>query len=333
MGGVAGSKLAVAVTGAGGLGQIGFTGDPHLLDEELTSARRQLRNHKLANETGSGHVLPLGTGIIVVGTPVEEFISVISKHNPAVVWLSFGTAAEFQEWTTKIRQDSPLTKIWVQLGSVGAALEAARGCRPDALVLQGSDAGGHGHESGASIVSLIPEVCDAFRAGGLPDIPLIAAGGIMDGRGVAAALALGASGVVMGTRFLGAEEAKAPSQFRQAILEASDGGQSMARSRAFDAMWGPNPWPETYDGRCLKNSMYQSIKDGLSTEEARRKLYQDLRGQNVSPQDTMSIWAGTGVGMVKKVEKAADIVSQVRKAARETIMLLGMTVERSADED
>jgi len=103
-------------------------------------------------------------------------------------------------------------------------------------------------------VSLIPEVADALRAAGLPDIPLVAAGGITDGRGNAAALALGVSGVVMGTRSLGAEEANVPPSFRRAIFEASDGGEVTAWCRAFDAMWGHNMWPPLYDGRCLKNT-------------------------------------------------------------------------------
>ncbi|EAQ82918.1 hypothetical protein CHGG_10736 [Chaetomium globosum CBS 148.51] len=306
MSGVAGSRLAVACDS--------------LLEAWVKSASQAIRC------CSTKHILPVGAGFIVFGTPLDEFLPVIARHNPAVAWLSFGTAAEFQEWAAGIRQCSPQTKIWIQLGSVTAAVEAARRCQPDALVLQGSDAGGHGHESGASIVSLIPEVADALRAKMLPDIPLIAAGGIMDGRGTAAALALGASGVVMGTRFLGAEEASVPSSFRNAILEASDGGEATARSRAFDAMWGHNMWPPLYDGRCLKNTTYQRVKDGMSHDEARLALYRDLEGrtdQQVSAKDSMTIWAGTGVGMVNKVERAADIVCQVRTSALETIAALG----------
>jgi NAD(P)H-dependent flavin oxidoreductase YrpB (nitropropane dioxygenase family) len=68
MSGVAGSRLAVAVTRAGGLGQIGFTGDPMVLDKELTNARRQLQKHELANESKDGRLLPIAAGIIVFGT-------------------------------------------------------------------------------------------------------------------------------------------------------------------------------------------------------------------------------------------------------------------------
>ncbi|KAJ2979750.1 hypothetical protein NQ176_g3064 [Zarea fungicola] len=329
MSGVAGSRLAVAVTCAGGLGQIGFTGDADAFDEELATAKLQLQNRKLKNQTCDDHILPIGAGIIVFGTPIEEFIPVIAKHTPAVVWLSFATAVEFQRWTTRIRQASPLTKVWIQVGSATAALEAAHHCRPDALVLQGSDAGGHGHESGASIIPLIPEVTDVLHNEGLVDIPLIAAGGIMDGRGTAAALALGALGVVMGTRFLGAEEAKVPPEFRKAIFESWDGAESTARSTAFDAMWGPNPWPELYNGRCLKNLIYENVKDGLSEEAARIQLHHYLRSrslQDIPAKDMMSIWAGTGVGLVREIEKAADIVDGVRNSAQKTIMTLSKTM-------
>ncbi|KAH7133956.1 Nitronate monooxygenase-domain-containing protein [Dactylonectria macrodidyma] len=170
----------------------------------------------------------------------------------------------------------------------------------------GSDAGGHGHESGASIVPLIPEVVDTLRDGGFPDISLIAAGGIMDGRATAAALALEASGVVLGTRFLGGEEAKVPAEFHKIIFETSDGDESTARSRAFDAMWGLNIWPDIYDGRCLKNSMYQNVKHRMFDKEARIELQRDLEqqaSQDVSIKNSMSNWASTGVGMVNKIER------------------------------
>ncbi|OQE82046.1 hypothetical protein PENNAL_c0038G01987 [Penicillium nalgiovense] len=124
-------------------------------------------------------------------------------------------------------------------------------CRPDALALQGVDAGGHEHGNGASIVSLIPEVADALSDLGIYYLPLIAAWGIVDGRGCAFAFALGASGIVMGTRFLAAKNASVPAVYRDAIFEASDGGETTARSRVFDEIWGPNVRPKKYDGRCF----------------------------------------------------------------------------------
>ncbi|KAF7177638.1 hypothetical protein CNMCM7691_005999 [Aspergillus felis] len=315
MSGAATSKLAVAVTRAGGLGQIGFLDDKGMLSTELEKTKRQLSDFTVPNGT-----LPIGVGVIVFGSPVSHWLSLFAAYKPAVVWLSFGTSGEFQEWTTELRRVSPDTKIWVQVGSVAAALDTARACQPDALVLQGNDAGGHGHASGASIISLLPEVCDVLHEHRMSQIPLIAAGGIVDGRGVAAAIMLGAAGVVMGTRFLAAEETSLPREYREAIIDAVDGGVATVRSRVFDEIWGPSPWPELYDGRCLRNASYDDVAAGIPIQEVVRRFYLRLReGQDkgLDVKEAGSVWAGTGVGLVKKIEDAATIVCQVRlEAAR-----------------
>ncbi|KAE8405663.1 hypothetical protein BDV37DRAFT_292886 [Aspergillus pseudonomiae] len=319
MSGAATSDLAVAVTRAGGLGQIGFLDSKRSLAGQLERAKHQLQDVMNTRKDTPEPVLPVGVGMIVFDSPVTHWLSLFSKYKPAVVWLSFAATDEFKLWTEGIRKVSPYTQVWIQVGSVSAAVEAARVCRPDALVLQGSDAGGHGHALGASVISLLPEVADVLRDRGIEDVSLIAAGGIMDGRGVAAAMMLGAAGVVIGTRFLGAEETELPHQFRQAVFDASDGGQATVRSRVFDEMWGPSPWPELYDGRCLRNSSYDYVKRGMSMSDMRIQLHRDLqdaRGQQLDFKETVTVWAGTGVGMVKKSERAADMVEQVQSEAR-----------------
>ncbi|KAB8271902.1 hypothetical protein BDV30DRAFT_249807 [Aspergillus minisclerotigenes] len=319
MSGAATSDLAVAVSRAGGLGQIGFLDSKRSLAGQLERAKHELHDIMNAQKDIPEPVLPVGVGMIVFGSPVAHWLSLFSKYKPAVVWLSFATTDEFKVWTEGIRKASPYTQVWIQVGSVSAAVEAAQACRPDALVLQGSDAGGHGHALGASVISLLPEVADVLRDRGLDDVSLIAAGGIVDGRGVSAAIMLGAAGVVMGTRFLGAEETELPRQFREAVFDASDGGQATVRSRVFDEMWGPSPWPEVYDGRCLRNSSYEYVKRGMSMSDMRIQLYRDLQGtqgQQLDFKETITVWAGTGVGMVKKSDRAADIVEQVRCEAR-----------------
>ncbi|KAF3385034.1 hypothetical protein F1880_003112 [Penicillium rolfsii] len=209
--------------------------------------------------------------------------------------------------------------------SVKAALDVAQASHPDALVLQGSDAGGHGHQDGASIVSLVPEVMDTLVQHGISDIPLIAAGGIVDGRGTAAALTLGASGVVMGTRFLAAPETRIPRVYRDAIFQASDGGQATARSRVFDEIWGPNHWPTTYDGRCLRNKVYDRYVSGEDINQIREWLYSAMNesgDRSLEVHDMGSLWAGTGVGMVNTVQMAGDIVRTVRDDAWERMRSL-----------
>jgi nitronate monooxygenase len=142
------------------------------------------------------------------------------------------------------------TRIWVQVGSVNEAIAVAKGLSPDVLVLQGSDAGGHGLTHSGSIMALIPETYDALsQLPGARDIALMAAGGIMDGRGLAAARMLGAHGVVMGTRFLASMESTIAKGYQKEILQASDGGLSTVRSTVYDHARGIHGWPERYNGR------------------------------------------------------------------------------------
>ena len=315
MGGFAGGDLAAAVTRAGGIGQIGFNGSPFAMEQELVLAKERLGG--LAHDYS---VLPIGIGIIVQSTPHSSWSVLLAKYKPALVWLSFGTTQQSHAWTKAVRAASPQTQVWLQTGSVATALAAADSFSPDALVLQGSDAGGHGNSNAASIVSLVPEVADRLEEQQKGhEIMLLAAGGISDGRGVAAALALGAEGVVMGTRFLGAEEAVLDPSMREAIFRATDGGEATARSRIWDDIWGQNPWPKTFDGRCLKNAMWHNLESGMSVEEVRQAFMEASREaecQSVDPKDLSTMWAGTGVGMVKKMEPANEIVETIRTEAR-----------------
>ena len=130
------------------------------------------------------------------------------------------------------------SKVWIQVGTVSDALEAVTTCEPDVLVVQGSDAGGHGLERGASIITLLPEVVDALKAIGRSDVALVAAGGVMDGRGVAASVALGASGATLGTRFLASEEANIAKGYQDDVLQSRDAGISTVRSKVYDTLRG-----------------------------------------------------------------------------------------------
>jgi nitronate monooxygenase len=172
----------------------------------------------------------------------------------------------------------------------------------------------------------VPEATDVLKREGLGEIPLLASGGIVDGRGAAAALALGAQGVVMGTRFLAAEEVLLHPAYQAAILEAQDGGQVTRRSKLFDQLHGPNIWPEEYDGRSLVMRSYKDFVDGVNLEEI-QKLHNDaIRGEDegfaTGLQGRAAIWAGTGVGLVNKKESAADIVKNVRDEAIEILSRL-----------
>jgi len=317
MAGFAGSALATAVTKAHGLGFIGSTNDMGALANALEQASQLIFD---APTPPDGKTLPIGFGLLIFLTKAEDVIPLVQKFRPAAVWL-FGAheLEEYATWAEKIRGVGETT-VWVQIGSVAGAVKVAGTAKPDVLVLQGLDAGGHGWEKGAGVVSLLPEAQDALKEKGFGHIHLCAAGGIADGRGVAAALALGAEGVVMGTRFLGASETTAPTEgHRKAILGTSDGGQNTIRAKFFDELRGPNVWPVLFDGRGVVTDSYTDFTKGVGIEEVRRLYKEALEGEGkgfAEGNRRATVWAGTGVGLVRKIQPAGEIVEEVREGAR-----------------
>lgn len=186
-------------------------------------------------------------------------------------------STELSEWARVIRSETDgKIDVWIQVGTVQEALQVMDMVNPDVLVLQSTDAGGHGLSQSASIISLLPEVQDELAANGLHDVSLLAAGGIVEARGVAAALTLGAAGVVMGTRFLAAREAGIALGWQEQILKASDGGISTKRSTLCDRMKGTVGWPQQYDGRALFNRGYADEESGMEDVENVRLYREDM---------------------------------------------------------
>ncbi|KAK6435107.1 hypothetical protein LTR95_008706 [Oleoguttula sp. CCFEE 5521] len=312
MGGIAHASLALAVHHAGGFGFIGAALDLDSADKQVGIAAETLK------VTDEG-LLPIGIGFLAFAVPVDKVTNLVRARKPAVVWVSMPKSVDdFVPWTEAMREASPKTRVWLQVGSVATTLAVAKSCRPDAICLQGSDAGGHGCEQGAGVISLVPEVSDAFAAEKI-DIPLLAAGGMGDGRGVAAALVLGATGVVLGTRFLAAKETNLHQNYRAAILAARDGGVVTTRSKLFDNLPGENIWPGYIDGRSLIVESYKDHLAGVDINEIRR-LYKkavsaDDKGYASEGKGRAAIWAGTGVGIVTAEQGAAEIVEEVRRDA------------------
>ena len=317
MAGSATAPLAVAVTKAGGLGQIGSANDLKALDSHITSASKDLQRT-------SEDLLPIGVGFLPFLVDIEEAMGVIAKHRPAVVWLfAAKTVDDYATWAARAREASPKSMVWVQVGSVKDALRIAREAKPDVLVVQGADAGGHGLARSAGLVTVLPEVRDALTEAGLGDVMVVGSGGITDGRGVAAALALGADGVVMGTRFLAASETNLHPNWRAELLEASDGGQKTVKSMLFDELKGPSIWPEGYDGRGLVNASSADFDSGMGIDEV-RKLFAEASqekdgGFGLGGKGRAAMWAGTGIGLVKKEQSAAEIVEEVRNGAQRAL--------------
>ncbi|PMD34694.1 NPD-domain-containing protein [Hyaloscypha variabilis F] len=317
---IAASPLAAAVSRAGGLGFLGIGTDTSTFLSLLNEAIATFQASPIPNTPGD--ILPVGVGFICWGANLSMALSVMqsSPLKPAAAWLfAPRETKDLVAWTEEIRKaSSGKTKIWVQVGTVTMALDVAKRCKPDVLVIQGSDAGGHGLAQSSSIITLLPECADALAREQFGDIPLIATGGIVDGRGLAAALMLGASGVCLGTRFLASPEAAISEGYRNAVIQTKDGGVNTARTTVYDQLRGTVGWPETYNGRGVLNQSFRDHESGMSEEE-NKKLYVDatkLGDQGWGSNGRMTTYAGTGVGLIQSVMPAADIVKEVLTESR-----------------
>lgn len=283
MAGVAGGALAAAVSNAGGLGIIGGGyGDREWLTRELAAAGNA----------------PVGVGFIGWSLDRQpELLDLALEHAPRALFLSFGS---FRQHGDKIAQSS--ARMIVQVQSVAQAREAvADGA--DIVVAQGTEAGGHG--SNRATLPLVPAVVDAIG-----DVPVIAAGGIADGRGLAAALMLGASAVLCGTAFFASREALSHPKVKQAAIAGS--GDNTERSSVFDIARGID-WPAQWTLRTLQNRYSQRwVGD---TETLRQNVAQEkiryARAADEGDTDVAAVIAGEAIDLVHASEPAADIVSRI----------------------
>lgn len=283
MGAVSGGELAAAVSNAGGLGLVGGGyGDPQWLARELDIAA--------AKSSGKW-----GVGLITWHAS-REAVELALSYRPHAFFLSFGDARPF---IPAIKQAGCVLIMQVQ--DVEAAREA-KGQGADVIVAQGAEAGGHG--ATRATLPLVPAVVDAVHP-----TPVLAAGGIADGRGLAAALALGAAGAVLGTCFCVADEALTHPHAKQRIV-ASSGGQT-ARTHVFDTARGYT-WPSPYSGRALRNRFLERWHD---RDEALAANAQALAHYRVAAQagdfDTALVFAGEVVDLIHQIEPAAAIVERI----------------------
>ncbi|KAG9521474.1 inosine monophosphate dehydrogenase, partial [Aureobasidium melanogenum] len=332
---IANASLATAVSIAGGLGFIGAGSDINTLSSELSKSRDISNKAKLSTNTG---VLPIGVGFLIWGAPLADTLAILGKPEniPAAVWLFAPKhPSQLKDWADGVRKaSSNKTKIWIQVTSVREALEATKLASPDVLVVQGTDAGGHGAAQGAGIVSLVPETIDAVtefcNSSSSTPLPFfVAAGGISEGRGAAAAICLGAQGICLGTRYLAANEATIASGYRDAVLRASDGGSTTIRSSVYDQLRGTTEWPAGYGGRGVLNASYRDHEAGLSFED-NKKLYDEAVSSGdkgwEGDKARLTTYAGTGIGLVKSVMSAEAITREVRQDASK--ILSGAPVSR-----
>jgi nitronate monooxygenase len=291
---VADARLASAVSSAGGFGILGGGyGDEPWLRRELDLLAR----------VG----VPYGVGFITWSMAKQPgLLDLALERRPKAVMLSFGRADPF---VARIKRAGALAICQVQ--SVALAHDAVA-AGADILVAQGTEAGGHGASRGT--VSLVPEVVDAVSA----DIPVVAAGGIADGRGLAAALMLGASGVLMGTRFYATDEAAAATAAKQRICKAT--GDETARSIVFDIS-RRNVWPEAFTGRCLRNAHLERWQ-GREIELLQRideESAKYARARSEGDFDVAAVIAGESSGLVRQILSVREVIERTVGDAQSAI--------------
>jgi nitronate monooxygenase len=193
-------------------------------------------------------------------------------------------------------------KIICQVQTLEQARHAAA-TGADIIIAQGRDAGGHAGTTRGTI-GLVPAVVDAVGP-----IPVVAAGGIADGRGLAAALALGAAGISMGTRFTATRE----SLWDQAMKEktVASGGDQTAQTRVFDIVRAAD-WPAIYPGRALRNDFYDRWHGReAALEEQRTQAEADYLASAETDFSRRVVWAGEGADLVRDIPSARDVIERV----------------------
>ncbi|MCB1745670.1 MAG: nitronate monooxygenase [Gammaproteobacteria bacterium] len=283
MAGVAGGRLAAAVSRAGGPGFIGggYCG-PEWSGAELAAA---------------GDV-PVGIGFIgwrLAARPAV--LDLALAHGVRAVLLSFGEPAPF---APAIR--APGARLVVQVQSVAQA-RAARDAGADVVVAQGSEAGGHAGQR--ATLPLVPAVVDAVAP-----LPVVAAGGIADGRGLAAALMLGAAGGMLGSRFYACAESLAAPALRAVVVAAS--GDDSVRSPAFDRLRGWD-WPPGYALRTLANAVTREYAADPAAFERDIDSARIDYARAVATADTerAAVIVGEAADLVGDCPPAADLVVRI----------------------
>jgi len=292
---VADAHLTAAVSATGGFGILGGGyGDELWLTRELN----------LLEESKAG----FGVGFITWSMAKQQkLLDLVLERKPVAVMLSFGDPKPFAD---QIKRAGAI--LICQIQSIDLAREAVA-VGADILITQGTEAGGHGANRG--LISLVPEVIDAIGA----STPIVAAGGIADGRGLAAALMLGASGILMGTRFYASRESAGVQAAKEHIRDAM--GDDTLRSIVFDIS-RRNVWPAPFTGRCLRNSQTdrwfgREIELMRHLEEEAVKYAEAREAGNF---DIAAVIAGEAVGLIHDIPSAHDVIERTVREASELLI-------------
>lgn len=285
----AGGNLARAITTAGGLGLIGGGyGDAEWLEREFVEARN----------------VRVGCGFITWSlTRRPQLLDLVLAHSPAAVMLSFGSPMPFAR-----RIKDAGAKMICQVQSMEHAREAVS-AGADVIVAQGAEAGGHGMSR--ATLTLVPEVAD-YLAKAAPATVLVAAGGIADGRGLVAALMLGADGVLIGSRFWASAEALVNPAFQKRACSAD--GDSTIRTTVVDVARKID-WPKPFTARVMKT---QFIEDwhGHEAELAKpevveREMQRYVSAMQKGDPDNTGVWVGEATALIQDVRPAGDLLQEI----------------------
>ncbi len=289
---VATAELAAAVSEAGGLGIIGAgNAEPEVVQAEIKKVQTLTSR-------------PFGVNIYYMSPHIEALIDLVIAEHVPVITTGAGNPGRHLP-----RLKEAGIKVIPVVASVALAKRLER-AGVDALIAEGMECGGHIGE--ITTMALVPQIVDSVR------IPVVAAGGIADGRGLAAALALGAEGVQIGTRFICAAECTVHPNYKKAIIKAGDRDTVVTG------------YPGHYV-RVLKNKLtrqYEELmKRGASAVEFRELGASKLRAAVVEGDvSSGSLMAGQSAALVKRIEPAAVIIEEIMKEAEEIIARLGVRV-------
>jgi len=274
---VSGAKLASAVSNAGGLGLIGSGSmKPDLF-------RDHIRKAKSLTDRPFGVNIPLHRG------DVEDLVRVVLEEGVRIVFTSAGSPNRF----TGTFKDAGSTVVHVVPAVKFAIKVEAAGC--DAVVAEGFEAGGHDGVDMVTTMALVPQVADALN------IPVIAAGGIADGRGILAALALGAAGVQIGTRFAASMESSAHDAYKRAVIEADDTSTVMHLLKIGPARMIRNAWTERVRQAEADGAGPDTLRELLGSKRERMGIFEGNR-------DEGQMEAGQGSGLIRDIPAAGELV-------------------------
>jgi nitronate monooxygenase len=293
MGGVAGGRLAAAVSHAGGLGMIGVgsAGSVELIEREA------------AHPQGAG--LPFGIGLLDWALAREpQLLDAAIAASPVLIAVSFGDA---WRWAERVREAGVVTAAQVScVETARSAVDAG----VEVLVARGAEGGGHG-EPAVGTLPLLEGVLEVSTH------PVLAAGGISTPRGLAAVLAAGASGAWLGTAFAACSESLASDATRAALIVAQD--TDTVTTRVFDIALD-YPWPAKYPERILRNEFWerwQGREEHLSEDADAISEFKASRARG--DPATTHVDAGQGVGSITHVRTASDVVSRMCAGAVELL--------------